>query len=212
MLDYVTRSWRGRWVTLDLGTWERAEPFLKRPFFMVVNVEAPIGARYAREKRRQPNLSLEDFIAAHDKRLYETGADLTRLIECAHMTIVNRFEGLNGLHAHLDQANLLDEERLRPGWDMYFMVSAALTLMLLLRSGEVVKGLLRGGESIKLTLDTRVARLAPVKLYEAPCWRRARAQQAYHLDRVQWHAARDGELQRGRMCAVQRTSEGRAVM
>lgn len=54
MLDYVTRAWRGRWVTLDLGTWERAEPFLKRPFFMVVHVEAPIGARFAREKRRQP--------------------------------------------------------------------------------------------------------------------------------------------------------------
>lgn len=124
MLDYITRSWRGRWVTLDLGTWDRAEPFLKRPFFMLVNVEAPIGARYTREKRRHPDLSLEDFVDAHDKRLYETGADLTRLIECAHMTIVNRFEGLNGLHAHLDQANLLDEERLRPGWDMYFMASA----------------------------------------------------------------------------------------
>lgn len=54
MLDYVTRAWRGRWVTLDLRTWDRAEPFLKRPFFMVVHVEAPLGARYARESRRQP--------------------------------------------------------------------------------------------------------------------------------------------------------------
>lgn len=77
---------------------------------------------YSRTLTRR--LSLEDFVAAHDARLYETGADLTCLIEVAHTTVVNRFEGLNGLHAHLDQANLLDEERLRPGWDMYFMVSA----------------------------------------------------------------------------------------
>ena len=77
-----------------------------------------------RKKEEKETISLEEFVAAHDKRLFETGADLTRLIEVAHTTVVNRFEGLNGLHAHLDQANLLDEERLRPGWDMYFMVSA----------------------------------------------------------------------------------------
>lgn len=54
MLDYVTRHWRGRFVTRDLARWDRAEPFLKRPFFMLVHVDAPLGARYARERRRSP--------------------------------------------------------------------------------------------------------------------------------------------------------------
>lgn len=40
----------------------------------------------------------------------------------AHIKINNRFPTLDELHLHLDQLNLLDEERLRPGWDLYFMV------------------------------------------------------------------------------------------
>ena len=41
----------------------------------------------------------------------------------ATVSICNNFPTIDALCAHLDELNLLDEERLRPGWDMYFMVS-----------------------------------------------------------------------------------------
>jgi hypothetical protein len=41
----------------------------------------------------------------------------------ASVSICNNFPSLPALYAFLAQLNLLDEERLRPGWDTYFMVS-----------------------------------------------------------------------------------------
>jgi dCMP deaminase len=41
----------------------------------------------------------------------------------ASVSICNNFPSLPGLYAFLAQLDLLDEERLRPGWDTYFMVS-----------------------------------------------------------------------------------------
>jgi hypothetical protein len=36
--------------------------------------------------------------------------------------VCNNFVSVELLHAYLDKLDLLDEERLRPGWDLYFMV------------------------------------------------------------------------------------------
>lgn len=44
----------------------------------------------------------------------------------AHITIVNHFETIEGLHKHLEEINILDQERLRPGWDSYFMTLSEL--------------------------------------------------------------------------------------
>ena len=35
---------------------------------------------------------------------------------------MNNFETIADLETHLDEVNLLDSERMRPGWDGYFMV------------------------------------------------------------------------------------------
>jgi len=40
-------------VTTALRTWEDVEPFLKRPFFLLVAVDGPLRARYEREQRRK---------------------------------------------------------------------------------------------------------------------------------------------------------------
>lgn len=48
---------------------------------------------------------------------------LRALMSHAHLTIMNSFETIAELEIHLDEVNLLDSERLRPGWDGYFMVS-----------------------------------------------------------------------------------------
>ena len=44
----------------------------------------------------------------------------------AEVKLVNSTSSLEGLHHSLDRLNLLDEERLRPGWDQYFMQLASL--------------------------------------------------------------------------------------
>jgi dCMP deaminase len=48
---------------------------------------------------------------------------LRALMSHAHLTIMNSFETIPDLEKHLNEINLLDSERLRPGWDGYFMAS-----------------------------------------------------------------------------------------
>jgi hypothetical protein len=49
--------------------------------------------------------------------------DFSRVMSLATVKVDNCFPTIEGLWAYLDTLNLLDEERLRPGWDTYFMVS-----------------------------------------------------------------------------------------
>lgn len=44
----------------------------------------------------------------------------------AHISIINHFEIVESLHKHLEDINILDQERLRPGWDSYFMTLSEL--------------------------------------------------------------------------------------
>lgn len=52
LLDYATANWQSQLVTLDLTTVEHLEVgFDKRPWFLLVSVEAPLSVRWARSKR-----------------------------------------------------------------------------------------------------------------------------------------------------------------
>lgn len=51
LLNYVTRNWRSNFVTTGLRTREVIEGFIKRPFFMLVSVDAPLLERFQRSKR-----------------------------------------------------------------------------------------------------------------------------------------------------------------
>jgi dCMP deaminase len=51
LLDHVTRNWRSNFVTLDLDTRIVLEKFAKRPFFLLISVDAPLLERYRRSKR-----------------------------------------------------------------------------------------------------------------------------------------------------------------
>jgi hypothetical protein len=61
LLDHVTHNWLVNTVTTDLRTYEEVEPFLKRPFFLLVAVDGPLRTRFERERRRYvyPNLSVD---------------------------------------------------------------------------------------------------------------------------------------------------------
>ncbi|WVQ98493.1 hypothetical protein IAU59_005619 [Kwoniella sp. CBS 9459] len=149
LLDFITRNWLSHYVTTDLRSYKDIEPFVKRPFFLCVSVDGPLMIRYARERGRissAQSLSLEGFIDAHDKLLngplptstsssssfpassvsYHPQTDFKRTLSLAQMSICNNFPDVGSLESYLDRLNLLDEERLRPGWDTYFMTLASL--------------------------------------------------------------------------------------
>ena len=52
MLDHITRNWLKHHVTMDLRTYDDIEPFIKRPFFLLVFVDGPLSVRYQRERER----------------------------------------------------------------------------------------------------------------------------------------------------------------
>jgi dCMP deaminase len=84
-------------------------------------------------------VSLDQFVEIHDKLHYGPSTpstssattsmsssamtDFSRVMSLATVKVDNCFPTIEGLWTYLDTLNLLDEERLRPGWDTYFMVS-----------------------------------------------------------------------------------------
>ncbi|KAI9638560.1 putative dCMP deaminase [Dioszegia hungarica] len=145
LLDYVTHNWLINTVTTDLRTYDEIEPFLKRPFFLLVSVDGPLRTRFERERERSKNsgstLTLDDFIAEHDTLLngpplptslppstfaHHPQTDFSRVMKLANVSVCNNLPSVPALWAYLDQLNLMDEERLRPGWDTYFMTLASL--------------------------------------------------------------------------------------
>lgn len=85
--------------------------------------------------------SLEDFVREHDSFFYgpqplgtrrisavdsQEQPGLRSLNSMAHIHVTNFFGSIPELHEHLDELDLVNPERLRPGWDTYFMQLASL--------------------------------------------------------------------------------------
>lgn len=52
LLDYVTAQWQDHWVTTDVWDEKVLDVFLRRPFFLLVSVDAPVTVRWERFKSR----------------------------------------------------------------------------------------------------------------------------------------------------------------
>ncbi|PCH33888.1 hypothetical protein WOLCODRAFT_135374 [Wolfiporia cocos MD-104 SS10] len=147
LLHYVTKNWRMNFVTCDLNTKQLVAKFVVRPFFMIVHVDAPVLTRYRRAAwSMHATVSLEDFVRENDVLCYgkdtsiwqsprtitKTLPDrsqedsLLSLASLYNLNIINSFDNIPAFHNHLEGLNLLDQERLRPGWDAYFMQLASL--------------------------------------------------------------------------------------
>lgn len=70
MLAHITRHWTEHFVTMDLGTRALLAPFMRRPFFMLISVDAPILLRYRRARTKTPGLALLDFVQEHDQMVH----------------------------------------------------------------------------------------------------------------------------------------------
>lgn len=133
LLDFVTKRWRERWVTTDIHTESILDKLLRRPFFILVSVDAPVSVRWKRCNARlqasrssaEP-LSLEDFLLKSDEHLYSADAGLLPLISRATIRLLNTSSNLAHLYATLGKLDLTNEDRLRPSWDEYFMELASL--------------------------------------------------------------------------------------
>jgi dCMP deaminase len=137
MVGYVTKRWRQNFVTVDIWTEKDLEIVVKRPFFLLVSVDAPITVRWKRFYERfvcpsntefnrrclksgKLPPSLEEFVMNSDTNIYSPEGIMT-LLQRATVRIINPHNTISELYLTLTHANLLDASRLRPSWDSYFM-------------------------------------------------------------------------------------------
>jgi dCMP deaminase len=52
LLDFVTKRWRQRWVTTDIWDSSVLDVLQRRPFFLLISVDAPVSVRWERFKAR----------------------------------------------------------------------------------------------------------------------------------------------------------------
>jgi dCMP deaminase len=107
------------------------DALLRRPFFLLVSVDAPVSVRWQRFKDRcaankLTPPTLEDFVLRNDDHLYAPGTGLGALFERAQLKLLNSTASMSSLHSALQSLNLPNEARLRPSWDQYFMQLADL--------------------------------------------------------------------------------------
>ncbi|KAI0019374.1 cytidine deaminase-like protein [Xylariomycetidae sp. FL0641] len=162
LLDFVTKQWRSRWVTTDIHTTAILDALSRRPFFILISVDAPVTVRWQRwqqrqqqrQRQQQPILhpadggssssssneprdaadeeeedaieGFEDFVAYSDAHLYDPARGVLPLLSRASIRLVNTGSDRAHLYATLSALQIADPERLRPGWDAYFMSLASL--------------------------------------------------------------------------------------
>ncbi|KAL7939873.1 cytidine deaminase-like protein [Trichoderma chlorosporum] len=131
LLDFVTRRWRSRFVTTDIPTEKVLDVFIRRPFFLLISIDAPLTVRWRRFRQRskQPDqsaITLEDFVTRNDLHLYDPYTGLQPLISRATVRLLNTSSSLAHLYATLGKLDIPNPDRMRPGWDTYFMELASL--------------------------------------------------------------------------------------
>ncbi|KAI8937931.1 hypothetical protein NX059_005614 [Plenodomus lindquistii] len=131
LLDLVTLRWRERWVTTDIWDDQVVDALLRRPFFLLVSVDAPLSVRWQRftdrcaaNKATPP--TLDAFVRRNDRHLFAPGTGLSALFQRAHIKLLNSAESLQSLRQAVASLDLSDPARLRPSWDQYFMQLADL--------------------------------------------------------------------------------------
>lgn len=127
LLDFVMtdNNWARNFVVDELATQTAVDVLRRRPFFVLVFVDAPAGHRNRRaDPRAGPDYSMLDLIADDDARFH----DLALLNALADLRVVNGAPSpelfLANLAGYVDPDSLA--ERCRPSWDTYFMHLASL--------------------------------------------------------------------------------------
>lgn len=131
LLDFVTLRWKERWVTTDIWDDKVVDDLLRRPFFLLISVDAPVSVRWKRfTDRCAANQltppTLEEFVLRNDAHLFAQGTGLSALFQRAQLKLLNSTVSVSSLHDAIRSLDLTNEARLRPSWDQYFMQLADL--------------------------------------------------------------------------------------
>lgn len=129
LVDFVTTQWQRRWVTTDVYSEAILDILVRRPFFILISVDAPVNVRWKRYQTRlspETLLTLEHFVLRSDDHLFNPTNGLLPLISRATIRLLNTSSDLAHLYATLGKLDLTNEDRLRPSWDQYFMQLASL--------------------------------------------------------------------------------------
>lgn len=129
LIDHVTRNWLTNFVLTDITTLAELDQLSKRPFFLHISIDAPLKIRYQRHKAHYPQLTFTEFIETSDSQAYNQEALIIEVISKASIKIINTSTIVENLYVQLSELNLLDQTRLRPNWDAYFMRLADLAAL-----------------------------------------------------------------------------------
>lgn len=114
LLDFVTSNWRQHFVIDNAHELSSLDIFMKRPFFMLITVDAKIGIKFKRYGG-----DFNEFIKLTDNYSY------LNLQNKSQLHIINNSTS-DSLKSQIDAIDLLNPNRLRPKWPDYFMKMADL--------------------------------------------------------------------------------------
>ncbi|CAN9430982.1 unnamed protein product [Alternaria alternata] len=131
LLEFVTLRWRERFVLTDIWDETVVDALMRRPFFLLVSVDAPVSVRWQRFKARCAATqhippTLEDFVLRNDQHLFAPKTGLSALCQRAQLKLLNSSSDMSVLRNAILHLDLMDEARVRPSWDQYFMQLADL--------------------------------------------------------------------------------------
>lgn len=129
LLSYVTKNWQANFVLTDITSMKQLEPLAKRPFFLHISTDAPLKVRWERYLKHYPNVTFTGFVEASDSQEFNKTTRLTEVNSRATIKIINTSINKENLYVQLSEINLLNQTRLRPTWDAYFMRLADLAAM-----------------------------------------------------------------------------------
>jgi dCMP deaminase len=116
-LEYVMQDmrWQANHVVFPIQSIKELHLLRKRPFFYLLEVDAPVMLRYQRCVRQGRCLDLEDFVRKSDR-------DQQRLWSFhPEVRLYNAYETVEQFRRYLDQMNITNHELVRPSWDTYFL-------------------------------------------------------------------------------------------
>ncbi|QIW98763.1 hypothetical protein AMS68_004281 [Peltaster fructicola] len=111
LLDYATANWRTAFVTTSIYTKDVVDILSRRPFFILLQIDAPISLRWQRFQARclksdQEPPTLEEFVLRNDEHMYSPTTGLASLASQAQIKLLNTASSLQQLHTALDELNL----------------------------------------------------------------------------------------------------------
>ncbi|GAV26709.1 hypothetical protein PMKS-000164 [Pichia membranifaciens] len=129
LLNYVTTNWRDDMLIPNVSDLPNLDLFLKRPFFLLVTVDASLMVKFQRYKLKHQNITLEKFCSIADDHILSVNSRHCKIQDQAQIRLINNSMDFDSLCHSITQINLTDPERLRPEWDSYFMHFADLAAM-----------------------------------------------------------------------------------